>query len=129
MATPKRTGLGRGIGALIPVTEEGGGPRPVDVFFPEPVREAEDNLVAVPGAFLALVWALVRLGVALEPKMAVAIVTAASAPVAALTSMFAVRYDRDVALSAGLVSGTTLLSMLTMPPLVGGALWLFGGGA
>lgn len=87
------------------------------------------RLVAVPGAFLALVWALVRLGVTLEPKMAVAIVTAASAPVAALTSMFAVRYDRDVALSAGLVSGTTLLSMLTMPPLVGGALWLFGGGA
>jgi ParB family transcriptional regulator, chromosome partitioning protein len=53
MATPKRTGLGRGIGALIPVTEEGGGPRPVDVFFPEPVREAEDGLVAVPGARLA----------------------------------------------------------------------------
>jgi ParB family transcriptional regulator, chromosome partitioning protein len=52
MATPKRTGLGRGIGALIPVTEEGA-PRPVDVFFPEPVRESEDNLVAVPGARLA----------------------------------------------------------------------------
>ena len=58
--------------------------------------------------------------------MAVAIVTAASAPVAALTSMFAVRYGRDVALSVGLVSSTTLLSILTMPPLVGLAMWLFG---
>ena len=85
------------------------------------------RLVVVPGAFLALVWALMRAGVALEPKMAVAIVTAASAPVAALTSMFAVRYGRDVALSVGLVSATTLLSILTMPPLVGCALWLFGG--
>lgn len=84
------------------------------------------RLVVVPGAFLALVWALARLGVALEPKMAVAIVTAASAPVAALTSMFAVRYGRDVALSVGLVSSTTLLSILTMPPLVGLAMWLFG---
>lgn len=85
------------------------------------------RLVVVPGIFLAVVWGLGRAGVALEPKMSVAIVTAASAPVAALTSMFAVRYGRDVALSVGLVSATTLLSILTMPPLVGCALWLFGG--
>ena len=45
---------------------------------------------------------------------------------AALTSMFAVRYARDVSLSVGLVSGTTLLSILTMPPVVGCAMWLFG---
>ena len=32
MATKKRGGLGRGIGALIPQTSEG--ERPVDVFFP-----------------------------------------------------------------------------------------------
>jgi ParB family chromosome partitioning protein len=57
MATaPKRTGLGRGIGALIPTAEEGG--RPVDVFFP--AREGDghpsgpsEGLVAVPGARLA----------------------------------------------------------------------------
>jgi len=46
MAAPKRTGLGRGIGALIPTADAG--ERPVDVFF-----TAEDqDLVAVPGARL-----------------------------------------------------------------------------
>lgn len=63
----KRTGLGRGIGALIPTGEERT-TRPVDVFFPEADRSstatavavveqaaarAEDELVTVPGARLA----------------------------------------------------------------------------
>ncbi|MES2169913.1 MAG: ParB/RepB/Spo0J family partition protein [Actinomycetota bacterium] len=52
MATPKRTGLGRGIGALIP-TDEGSPERPVDVFFPTSAKNAADPLVAVPGARLA----------------------------------------------------------------------------
>ena len=47
----KRTGLGRGIGALIPSAPESGD-RPVDVFFPAPAP-AESGLVAVPGATLA----------------------------------------------------------------------------
>jgi ParB family chromosome partitioning protein len=51
MAAPKRTGLGRGIGALIP-TDEGSPDRPVDVFFPS-VKTPVDSLVAVPGARLA----------------------------------------------------------------------------
>ena len=84
------------------------------------------RLVVVPSLFLAVVWGLRHMGVAFDAKMAVAITTAASAPVAALTSMFAVRYGRDVSLSVGLVSGTTLLSILTMPPIVGLAMWLFG---
>jgi ParB family chromosome partitioning protein len=51
-AAPKRTGLGRGIGALIPTAEEG--ERPVDVFFPaHSDAEPGDGLVAVPGARLA----------------------------------------------------------------------------
>lgn len=55
MAT-KRTGLGRGIGALIP-TDTGSPDRPVDVFFPNS-RKAQtavddDGLAAVPGARLA----------------------------------------------------------------------------
>lgn len=57
MATNKRTGLGRGIGSLIPTapTTE----RPVDVFFPtggatgESAFEPTVDLVAVPGARLA----------------------------------------------------------------------------
>lgn len=63
MAT-KRTGLGRGIGALIPTTEDvPRANRPVDVFFPDSeapkpavmaVENAADaNLVTVPGAHLA----------------------------------------------------------------------------
>lgn len=45
----KRTGLGRGIGALIP-TAESTESRPVDVYFPEPTTDAD--LVEVPGARL-----------------------------------------------------------------------------
>ncbi|MCU1415827.1 MAG: ParB/RepB/Spo0J family partition protein, partial [Schumannella sp.] len=48
MAT-KRTGLGRGIGALIPTDD--GTDRPVDVFFGG--DEHDESLVAVPGARLA----------------------------------------------------------------------------
>lgn len=51
MAAPKRTGLGRGIGALIP-TDSGNSERPVDVFFPS-AKTAQETLVAVPGARLA----------------------------------------------------------------------------
>ncbi len=54
----KRTGLGRGIGALIPTGEDAG--RPVDVFFPAggtaagtAADDAQAELVAVPGARLA----------------------------------------------------------------------------
>lgn len=60
-----------------------------------------------------------------NPVMAVAIATAACAPVAALTTVIAARYDRDVSMATGLVASTTLLSILTMPPIVGFALWLF----
>jgi ParB family chromosome partitioning protein len=52
MAAPKRTGLGRGIGALIP-TDEGSPERPVDVFFPTSAKNSADPLVSVPGARLA----------------------------------------------------------------------------
>ena len=83
------------------------------------------RLLIVP---LAVIGALVGLRAcvpSLNPVMAVAIVTAASAPVAALTTVIAARYDRDVTTATGLVSGTTLLSILTMPPIIGFALWLF----
>lgn len=55
----KRTGLGRGIGALIP-TAEPSESRPVDVFFPGAPAEAAapaetEELIAVPGARLITV--------------------------------------------------------------------------
>jgi ParB family chromosome partitioning protein len=53
MAAAKRTGLGRGIGALIPTADDQerrpSTERPVDVFF---AAEATDGLVNVPGARL-----------------------------------------------------------------------------
>ncbi|MGV8970073.1 MAG: ParB/RepB/Spo0J family partition protein [Microbacteriaceae bacterium] len=52
MAAPKRTGLGRGIGALIPNSEGDDTQRPVDVFFPGAGTE-RPTLVTVPGARLA----------------------------------------------------------------------------
>jgi len=52
MAAPKRTGLGRGIGALIPVSDDAEAGRPVDVFFPTSSTEKQ-GLLSVPGARLA----------------------------------------------------------------------------
>ncbi|MBR4172210.1 MAG: AEC family transporter [Kiritimatiellae bacterium] len=79
------------------------------------------RLVALPCAVLGTVW-LCRPA---DGTMAIALVTAASAPVAALTTAFAAKYNRDVSLSVGLVSGSTLFSLVTMPPIVGLAMWLF----
>ncbi len=48
----KRTGLGRGIGALIPTNDQAS--RPVDVFFPNTLAAPpKEELVPVPGARLA----------------------------------------------------------------------------
>lgn len=55
---------------------------------------------------------------ALDRTMMLALVVSASAPVAALTSMLAAKYGGDVDMSVGLVSGTTLLSIFTMPPVI-----------
>ena len=84
------------------------------------------RLVVVPMAMIGAFVGIRACVPALNPVMAVAIVTAASAPVAALTTVIAARYDRDASLATCLVSGTTLLSILTMPPIIGFALWLFG---
>jgi len=83
------------------------------------------RLVAVPSAVLASLWILAR-AVEMPPRMVAAMVIAASAPVAALTTAFSVKYGRDVPLSVGLVAGSTLLSIATMPPLVAIALTAFG---
>jgi ParB family chromosome partitioning protein len=50
-AAPRRTGLGRGIGALIPTADDPSAERPVDVFFPDG-RVTHQELLAVPGARL-----------------------------------------------------------------------------
>jgi len=73
------------------------------------------RLIATP---LLLIGVLYFLKGHFNRTMMLAMVTAASAPVAAMVTMFAAKYRRDVDLSVGLVSGTTILSVLTMPAVI-----------
>ncbi len=70
-----------------------------------------------------IVTPLIALGLCLvlhaDHAVSVAVVAAASAPCAALLSIFSARYERDTALASGLVAAETLLSALTMPVMVG----------
>ena len=84
------------------------------------------RLVAIPAVVLAGMYAASRIVPDFDRTMAATIVASASAPAAALTTMFAARYGRDVPMSVGIVAGTTFLSVLTMPVLVGLAVWLLG---
>ena len=73
------------------------------------------RLVACP---LLAIAALYPFRAALDRNMMLAMVIAASAPVAAMVSMFAQKFGRDVDVSVSVVSGTTLLSILTMPVVI-----------
>ncbi len=87
------------------------------------------RVVRIPAAYLALsvrllVYPLAMVGFLYMLKshfpreMMLALVIAAAAPVAAMVSMFSSKFGKDVDLSVGLVSGSTLLSILTMPPVI-----------
>jgi predicted permease len=81
------------------------------------------RLLVVPSIVLATLVAARGFGI--DPTMAIALTASVSAPAAAMNSMFAAKYGRDVDLSVGLVSFSTLLSILTMPLLVGIAMSVF----
>lgn len=72
------------------------------------------RLIAIPLLTLLLMFVFQIRGVVL-----VACVIAAAAPVAAATTMFAAKFDRDTSLSVNLVSLSTLFSLVTMPLIVG----------
>lgn len=74
------------------------------------------RLVGIP---LLTLLALLACGV--RGTLLTACVIAAAAPVAAATTMFATKFDRDKQLSVNLVSLSTALSVLTMPLIVGAA--------
>ena len=74
------------------------------------------RLVASP---LVLVAVFYLLRGSLDRTMMLALTIAAAAPVGAMVTMFASKYSRDVDLSVGLVSGSTIVSIFTMPPIVG----------
>ena len=81
------------------------------------------RLLVVPAIVLAGLAA--ARGLTLDPTMAIALTASASAPVAAMNTMFAAKYGRDVDVSVGLVAVTTIFSVVTMPLLVGLAMWIF----
>lgn len=81
------------------------------------------RLLVIPSIVLGTLIAVRGFG--LDPTMAIALTASASAPVAAMDSMFAAKYGKDVDVSVGLVSVTTLLSIITMPILVGAAMSVF----
>ena len=67
---------------------------------------------------LLMIAALYPLRASLDRNLMLAMVIAASAPVAAMVSMFATKFRRDVDVSVAVVSGSTLLSVLTMPVVI-----------
>ena len=81
------------------------------------------RLVVIPA--LVLSGLVAARGMHLDPTMAIALTASASAPVAAMDTMFASKYGRDVDVSVGLVAVTTILSIATMPLLVGISMWFF----
>jgi predicted permease len=93
------------------------------VRMPSAYLAAAVRLIVYPLAMVALLFPL---RTHFPREMMLALVTAASAPVAAMVSMFASKFERDVDLSVGLVSGTTLLSIITMPPVIALAMLVIG---
>ncbi len=77
------------------------------------------KLVAIPLLTLGVMYLC---GVRGAPL--VAMVTTASAPTAAATSMFATKFDNDVILSVNLVTVSTVFSIITMPIIVALAQYL-----
>ena len=76
--------------------------------------------------FIAVLAGMVACrGAHFDPTMAIALTASASAPVAAMNTMFAAKYGQDVDVSVGLVAVTTLLSIVSMPLLVGLAMSFF----
>lgn len=78
------------------------------------------RLLLVPLSVLALLYFLK----VQNRTMAVAMVTAASAPVAALTTMLAAQFHQDVESSVAIVAFTTFLSIFTMPSIIALALYI-----
>lgn len=76
------------------------------------------RLVLSPAVCLMLLYVLQQTPLAIENTIAVSCIVAASAPCAAVTTVFSAKFNRDTALSVKLVSMSTLLSILTMPLFV-----------
>ncbi len=84
----------------------------------------DPGIYAVTGMRLILIPVISLLIMKLcgiAPEIIVSCTIAASAPVAATTTMFSTKFNRDTELSVGLVSITTILSIITMPVIIAAA--------
>lgn len=79
------------------------------------------RLIAMPLVFIAIAYPLRHM---IDPMVLIALTIAASAPTAAMVSMFATKFGRDITTSVALVSISTVLSIFTMPPLIALAITL-----
>lgn len=68
---------------------------------------------------LPLLSLLVLLLCGIKGTLLVSLIISVSSPVAAITTMMAAKYGHDTELSVSLVSASTLLSLVTMPLIVG----------
>ena len=80
------------------------------------------RLTAVP---LILLGIFMAAGIR-DRILVVSSIIAASAPSAAVTTMFAAKFKQDAELSVGIVSYSTLVSIITMPVVIGFAHYLTG---
>ena len=62
----------------------------------------------------------------IDSTLVVACVIASSAPTAATTTMFSAKFGKDVKLSVSIVAASTVLSIITMPPIIAFAQTLSG---
>ncbi|MBR2714991.1 MAG: AEC family transporter [Ruminococcus sp.] len=73
---------------------------------------------------LPLITLLVLLLCGIKGTLLVSLIISVASPVAAITTMMSAKYGHDTELSVSLVSASTLLSLLTMPLVVGLAQYL-----
>ena len=85
------------------------------------VLKDKDAYVAMALRLIVLPLAVmgVMLALKVDATVTTATVIAVSSPVAAFTTMMATKYGRDTELSAGIVSASSLFSLVTMPAVVG----------
>ncbi len=77
------------------------------------------RLVVLP---LVTLFVLILCGI--KGVLLVSLIISVASPVAAITTMMSAKYNRDTELSVSLVSASTLLSLFTMPLIVGLAQYL-----
>ncbi len=71
------------------------------------------RLIIMPSLAIAVMWLC-----GIRDTMLISLSISCSAPVAAVTTMFSSKYNRDTELSVNLVSLTTLFSLITMPAMI-----------